>query len=586
MSRLSDFAAPGLWPAVWTLLRMQALITINGIRRAKTRAKVGLAFAALGVVSIVVFLFVMSFLLLGFLRSPQLLEVLPEAASLSASMPVLIVQVGFLLILMTSFGVLLQALYLAGDMDFLLSAPIPVRAVFVSKLVQAILPNLALILAVALPVLYGLGASSGYNWLYYPLVFVMLVALALAAAGAAALVVMAVVRVFPARRVAEVLGAIGAVTTLVCSQSGQFARYGKVSSTQVSSALHLLTRLDVAWSPLAWAGRGLVGLGEGRWLAGSGFSVLALGAAGLIFALALTTAERLYYSGWAGMQVNQRRRKAGRGHRHAAPQALPALGGRLMPRAVAAIVAKDWTMLRRDLRSLSQLVTPLVLGGVYALMLLRGGDITQGELGNAPAWLAQALESGLAYGSIAISLFVGWIALARLAAMGFSHEGRSYWVLKSAPVSAGQLLTAKFLAAYLPALALGWGFVGAMALVQGPSNPVVATLWFSLAVVALCLAAVCGIYLAFGVAGAKMDWQDPRQMISTTTGCVGAPVTGLAMLVALALFAAPQIGLVLVGWPAFAAQLVGLALGSAFCLACALVPVRLLRGRVPRLGEA
>ena len=53
----------------------------------------------------------------------------------------------FLGILLTSFGVLLQALYLAGDMDFLLSAPIPMRAVFLTKLLQAILPNFGLMLS-------------------------------------------------------------------------------------------------------------------------------------------------------------------------------------------------------------------------------------------------------------------------------------------------------------------------------------------------------------------------------------------------------------------------------------------------------
>ena len=38
----------GLWPAVWKLLRLQALITVRGFRRAKTGTKVGLAFAEIG----------------------------------------------------------------------------------------------------------------------------------------------------------------------------------------------------------------------------------------------------------------------------------------------------------------------------------------------------------------------------------------------------------------------------------------------------------------------------------------------------------------------------------------------------------
>jgi len=41
----------------------------------------------------------------------------------------------------------------------------------------------------------------------------------------------------------------------------------------------------------------------------------------------------------------------------------------------------------------------------------------------------------LAYGNVGMSLFVGWMVLSRLAGMGFSQEGKSYWLLKTAPVS-------------------------------------------------------------------------------------------------------------------------------------------------------
>ncbi len=583
MSQTAAKVDSRLWPAVWKLLRLQALILLSSFRRAKARTKVGMLSLLALAVALLGLGFWLSTGVLGFLRSPQLTAAVPGASQFLASVPVLVVQLGFLGILLTSFGVLLQGLYLAGDMGFLLTAPVPARAVFVAKLLQAVLPNLALFGLVAVPVLFGLGASGGYNPPYYPLVLAMLVALALAAAGLASLVVMAVVRVFPARRVAEVLGFAGALVTIVCSQSGQLARGSKFTPDQAAAALRLLARLDVPWSPLAWAGRGLVGIGEGRWLSGVGFSLLALGAAGLAFGLALTAAERLYYSGWAAMQAKPRSKKTAAAAHRAAARALPGLA--LVPAPVRAIVAKDWIVLRRDLRNLSQLVTPLVLGVVYAVMLLRGGGQAPAEPGEAPAWLMQALQGALDYGSIGISLFVGWVMLGRLATMGFSHEGKSYWLLKSAPVSAGQLQAAKFLAAYLPVLALGWGFVIILAVVQRRALAL-QTLGFSLAVVALCLAAVAGIYLALGASSARMDWVDPRQMIGGVTGCLGPLCTGVAMAVGLSLFAIPQLGLALVGWPALAGQLVGLVLGGAFCLACAFVPQRLMRDRVSHLDES
>ena len=573
----------GFWPTVARLLRLQALILFRGLRRASWRGRLGAVTLALATLLIVAFVFGMSLALLSFLRSPQLAAAVPGAGELLARVPLLVMGGGFLVVLIASFGVLLQTLYLAGDMDLLLSAPIPVRAVFASKLLQVILPNLGLVSLGALPLLFGLGVSGGYSELYYPLVVVMLAALALAAAGLASLLVMAAVRVFPARRVAEVLGFAGALVSIVCSQWGQFARDANVNCEQAAGLLRLLASLDVPWSPLAWAGRGLVGLGEGRWLAGAGFSLLALGAAGLAFALALMGAERLYYSGWAGMQGASRQRKAAQRKRPAAALSVVAAAG-LLPPTVAAIIGKDWTVLRRDLRNLSQLVTPLVLGVVYTFMLLRSGGAVPGEQANTPLWLAPAKGHAQSYAGIAISLFVGWTLLARLAALGFSQEGRSYWLLKSAPVSTDQLLAAKFIAAYLPALAVSGVFAATMALV-GRGFPAPTAAWVSFAVVALCLAAADGIYLWFGVTGAKMDWEDPRKMVSGATGCLGALVTGLALGLALALFALPQIDLTLLGWPALAGELAGLALGGALCLACAAVPPRLVRERVPRLGE-
>jgi hypothetical protein len=104
-------------------------------------------------------------------------------------------------------------------MEFLLAAPIPPRAVFVTKLVQAVLPNFLFMCLFNLPALIGLGIAQGYNIVYFVMVPVTLVLLMLAGAGLAALGVMLVVRLVPARRVAEVLGLVGGVTSILCSQS-------------------------------------------------------------------------------------------------------------------------------------------------------------------------------------------------------------------------------------------------------------------------------------------------------------------------------------------------------------------------------
>jgi hypothetical protein len=575
---------PDLWRTVGKLLRLRWVIFINGFRRARLRGKIGTIVLALLVVGALAFAFWISWLLLRLLRSPRLAEFTGDLTAILEAVPTLVVSAAFLGILITSFGVLLQALYLAGDMDFLLSRPVPIRAVFVTKLLQAILPNFSLVLLFGLPVLYGLGVSSGYNLLYYPLVLVVLALLSLAAAGLASLLVMAVVRVFPARRVAEILGFLVAILSFTCSQSGQFANYANVSGDQATQVLNQAARLNVSWSPLTWAGRSLVEIGEGNWLVGFGLLLVTVVLTGGIFTISLVTAERLYYSGWASVQVSTRpKRSARRAARSAGRETVqPGFFSRILPHPVRGILVKDFLVLRRDLRSMSQLVTPLILGIVYAFMLIRRGGEPPAGRGEAPQAFMDALRGLMVYANVGISLFVGWSLLSRLAAMAFSQEGKSYWVLKASPVRVKDLLAAKFLVAYLPTLGLCWGFMLVISLLQRASFTAQT---YSLAAVALILAGATGINLAFGVIGANFDWEDPRRISQGSAGCLGAIASMVYLLLSLAIFFGPLLlvnalrSLQVFGYTA------GLALGSAACLACAIVPLLLVSKRIRRLME-
>jgi ABC-2 type transport system permease protein len=565
-------STPGanLWFSVWKLLRLRGVIFVSGFRRARLRNKIGMVVLGVVLLAVLIAAFVISFLALNALRSPQLAQVVNDPNRVLASIPVLVVTIAFFVILITSFGLLLQALYLAGDMDFLLSSPLPIRAVFLSKLSQAILPNYALVLLIGLPILFGLGLSQNYNFLYYPLVILVLTLLAFAAAGIASLVVMAVVRVFPARRVAEVLGFFVAIISFLCSQSGQLANFEEISGEQASLALNQLGRINSPFSPLTWAGGGLVAIGQGQWMIGAGLLILTLVLSGGIFAMSLNTAERLYFSGWASVRSSSRRAKKIRRQPSGSParSLLSTLIDRLLPSPVRAILVKDFLVLRRDLRNMSQLITS-------------GGQPPPGR-GEAPPVFMQVLTNLMLYANVGISLFIGWSLLSRLAGMSFSLEGKQYWLLKSAPVSTPRLITGKYLVAYLPTLTLCWSFLLIISLFQRVSLDTIA---YSLVVVALTVAGVTGLNLAFGVIGANFDWEDPRRISQGALGCLGFLVSGFCILVCLFFFFGPLILFELFGSSPALGHMVGIVLGSAASLGLIIVPLRLVRQRIPRLAE-
>ena len=155
-------------------------------------------------------------------------------------------------------------------------------------------------------------------------------------------------------------------------------------------------------------------------------------------------------------------------------------------------------------------------------------------------------------------------------------------MLKTAPVSAGKLLAAKFLMAYLPSLVLGWVYLLGIALLQKvPANIIL----YGLPSIALILGGLCGINLAFGVRGANLTWTDPRKMEDGVAGCLGMVISIAYQLATILLFFGPPVVLPMLGSSEGIGQLVGILAGGAFALLCTFLPLRLVKDRVYRIGE-
>lgn len=155
-------------------------------------------------------------------------------------------------------------------------------------------------------------------------------------------------------------------------------------------------------------------------------------------------------------------------------------------------------------------------------------------------------------------------------------------MLKTAPVSAGKLLAAKFLMAYLPSLVLGWVYLLAIAFLQRvPVNIIL----YGLPSLALILAGLCGINLALGVRGANLTWTDPRKMEDGVAGCLGMIISVAYQLASILLFFGPPVGLPMLGISEGIGQLVGLLAGGMVALLCTFLPLRLVKNQVYRIGE-
>ena len=317
-------------------------------------------------------------------------------------------------------------------------------------------------------------------------------------------------------------------------------------------------------------------MGSGNWLPGILLVVLTLALFAGAFWFALVTAERWYYTGWAGMQVVARKKRSAAAS-HPAPQPRGTVFSRLgslLPAPTRGLLQKDFIVLRRDLRNLSQLVTPLIFGVIYAGAFLRDGPSSSGD--------NVFLRPLLAYSNVGVALFVGWNLLTRLGGMAFSQEGKNYWLLKAAPLRVWHLLIAKFLVAYLPALAMGTLFMVVVSIIQ---HIPIFSFVYSLLVTALCLFGMAGIMVSFGAAGANLTWDNPRKMNSGVFGCFGMICSVIFAAITFLLFVGPPGLVIFFRFPEIYGYLSGLLLGGIFSIGCALLSLWLVRKKVERLGE-
>ncbi len=560
--------------AILVLVRARLHIARNTFWRGKLRRKIGLVvlltfagFAMWGLYSF-------SSLVVRSLNSPAFARLLREAAqvsempeiSLSAdaylnAVPSVALFLALLMLLFSSFNSVLSSLYLSGDLDMLLIAPVPMRAVFIVKFFGGLLVQYAVLFALLAPVLLGYGQGIGYGAPYYVVTLLVLALLPLLPAGLGALLVMAVVRVLPARRAREIVSILGAligVTFYILSQVSQEVapRLATINTAQA------LLQLDLPLLPSAWAGRALVATGAGEWLTllayGGLFVILSLAA----FISCLLLTERLYYVGWSNMAV-----QGGQIKRRAKPAALPSLSFTLPPMLAqsAAIAFKDWRLFPRDLRNLQQLIFPLALAGLWTFRLLTNPTPSVDATANLEAsyWINQLISLG----GTAIAFFICIMLSNAIAGTGVSREGKAFWILKLAPISPQRILLGKLFVAYVPFPTVGIIFLTLLAFID---RSLWQTFIFQAALLLLVGLGGTSIALVLGALFPNLNWENPQQQTTFRAGCLGTMIypvylLGIVVVVMGAMALADILGQVyaLAGGVTFAIQAGGWALALA-----------------------
>jgi hypothetical protein len=326
--------------------------------------------------------------------------------------------------------------------------------------------------------------------------------------------------------------------------------------------------------PFVLAARSTVEAGRGD-LVGAlpvfgGFVLMTVG----LFAVSVWVAESLYASGWVRMQ------SSGNAKKSMARSARAASRSGWLGRAPAwfAIVLKDWRVIPRDLRNFAQMLAPLALLPFIMWNLLSGGG-RRGPQNDIESFGAAGGGSILLAGGVLMTVM---FVVGRVAETSISMESKSWWLIKAAPVSPGEVLFGKFMTAAIPYAVLSTIFMVALTIWRG--FDVVWAVYGWLGVLALGLGMVAAA-VGLSVPWAKLDWDDPRRMLTWQTSVitmlawVGIGLVG-GLLFCLPFFAE------LFGVDAVAAMMVvGLLLGSAVAVGSGYALVHVGMNRLAGVGE-
>ncbi len=447
---------------------------------------------------------------------------------LESLLPGLILSAVTLFLLVSSFGTALGSLFLTNDLDLLMCAPVNRRAVFVSKLLDGLASHYLLGLIGAIPALLMYGWRLGYGPAYYLLALLAILVTPLFPAGISSLLVMLVARFAPARRVREFLGLAAALTGITCSLiSNTTTRLWM--GPEVERAFSLRTLLASAQRfadlpiPSLVAGKGLAAAGTGQLglalLDLAGFLILTLGS----FAACVWLADTLYAAGWMRMQGSG---SASRNKERTARQA--ANSGWLGKAAPALVIAlKDWRVIPRDLRNFFHFLSPLLLLPILYLNFFnsrRGFNAIQ-QADNFGQGLVSFTNVFAAAGIFLLAMFT----FSRVATTAISMEGKSYWLLKSAPLSGRELLFGKFITAWIPFAILSTLMLIGVALWRGFTLFGALYGWFGIMLLG---AGTLAVDIGMAVPWANLTWDDPRRMSSGWGALIALIVSALMSIAA------------------------------------------------------
>lgn len=443
----------------------------------------------------------------------------------------------FLVILsFLAFSTLITAVsqcFLAKDLQIWMAAPVSWWRIFRAKLLEVATFGswTAVFLAIPMWIAYGVVFDAGAT--YYLALPAVVAPIVVLVAALGILVAVALVNLFPARKARDLLSLValvfivGLVILVRLVRPEQFVRpedFGTWAEYLVS-----LSNPTLPWLPSYWASRVLgevLGIyGSTSWQAAALYEAMLIGTAAVAAVLAAAVFRESFRSGFSRSQEARQVRWTKRTWWRGTLEAV----ARPFPRRMRAIIVKDAATFFRDPSQWSQLFLLAAIVGVYLYNFMVLPLDPAGGTG-------YFMRNLLAFLNVALVGLVVTALAARFLLPGVSLEGATLWMLRSSPLSVGELLWAKFWGGFLPLL-----LVAEMLVLL--SNSLLHTTFMleilSIAAVFCLSVAIAGLAVGLGAAHPRFDAADSAEVASGYAGFLFMVLSALLVLFAVVVLAWP-----------------------------------------------
>lgn len=413
------------------------------------------------------------------------------------------------MLLLSNAATALASLYLANDLDLILSSPLNKRRFFFNKFTDVLFSSSWVTIVFLFPALCAFAAFYQPPLAFYPLVLAVLVPYFLIPTAASIVFVTIYARLVPANRTREtmafvVCSAVVFIYLLLTILAPASDRFSFRNLEDILRLVALLSIPNVPWIPSYWAATCLAEyLVPTKLTFAPHFVLLYTCATGLV-ALAFVCIHTLHFEAYSKANTNRNQLKVN--SRRSQARWRTALF--FVPPPQRAMIIKESKLFFRDITQIFQLIllSGICIAYFYNFRLLHA-------IKSQLPLPTQAWWDGFLYTvNNSLEAFLITAAGTRFVYLSISLEGRSFWVLQTSPLSIREIIRAKFIAWFIPiAVILSAVFgVGAWAI-----TPNINALFLKVVTSWITCYAIVGLGVGLGAHFANFNWEHASQLVAS-----------------------------------------------------------------------